>query len=121
MVWKKRITGKQEERKATNIELKTRLGPRRFTLIELSDTMNNFSYKLGEGGFGHVYKGVLSDSNTEVAVKKISKESKRGRKEYIAEVRIISGLRHVNLVKLIGWCHEQDELLLVRVHAKWKP
>ncbi|KAK6923239.1 Legume lectin domain [Dillenia turbinata] len=90
-------------------------GPKRFTYHELSQATNNFAEegKLGEGGFGGVYRGLLSDSNTEVAVKRVSRGSKQGKKEYISEVMIISRLRHRNLVQLIGWCHEQDELLLV--------
>ncbi|KAM4108859.1 hypothetical protein ACB094_03G077200 [Castanea mollissima] len=90
-------------------------GPRRFTYQELIRATNNFTEggKLGEGGFGGVYKGLLSESNIVVAVKKVSKGSKQGKKEYISEVTIISRLRHKNLVQLIGWCHEQRELLLV--------
>lgn len=90
-------------------------GPKRFTYRELSHATNSFAEegKLGEGGFGGVYKGFLGNPNLEVAVKRVSKGSKQGKKEYIAEVRIISRLRHRNLVQLIGWCHEQGELLLV--------
>ncbi|XP_027367568.1 L-type lectin-domain containing receptor kinase IX.1-like [Abrus precatorius] len=90
-------------------------GPKRFTYQELSNATNNFEEagKLGEGGFGGVYKGLLVNSNLEVAVKRVSKGSKQGKKEYISEVRVISRLRHRNLVQLIGWCHEQGELLLV--------
>ena len=90
-------------------------GPKRFTYHELSRATNSFAEvgKLGEGGFGGVYKGLLSDSNTEVAVKRVSRGSKQGKKEYISEVKIISRLRHSNLVQLLGWCHEKGELLLV--------
>ncbi|KAJ1406987.1 Serine/threonine-protein kinase, active site [Sesbania bispinosa] len=90
-------------------------GPKRFTYRELSNATNSFAEtgKLGEGGFGGVYKGFLGNPNHEIAVKRISKGSKQGKKEYISEVRIISRLRHRNLVQLIGWCHEQGELLLV--------
>ncbi|GMI86551.1 L-type lectin receptor kinase IX.1 [Hibiscus trionum] len=90
-------------------------GPKRFTYHELSRATNAFDEvgKLGEGGFGGVYKGFLSDSSTEVAVKRISRGSKQGKKEYISEVKIISRLRHRNLVQLLGWCHEKGELLLV--------
>ncbi|CAM8921951.1 unnamed protein product [Rhodiola kirilowii] len=90
-------------------------GPRRFTYADLSRATNNFSDdgKLGEGGFGGVYRGLLSDSDTEVAVKRVSKGSQQGKKEYISEVKIISRMRHRNLVQLIGWCHGQGELLLV--------
>ncbi|KAK8501395.1 hypothetical protein V6N12_021090 [Hibiscus sabdariffa] len=84
-------------------------GPKRFTYHQLSRATNAFDEvgKLGEGGFGGVYKGLLSDSNMEVAVKRISRGSKQGKKEYISEVKIISRLRHRNLVQLLGWCHEK--------------
>jgi hypothetical protein len=89
--------------------------PRRFRYSELAIATANFadSQKLGEGGFGSVYKGHLKDLKIEVAIKRVSKSSKQGRKEYISEVRVISRLRHRNLVQLIGWCHGGGELLLV--------
>ncbi|KAI8540903.1 hypothetical protein RHMOL_Rhmol08G0021500 [Rhododendron molle] len=90
-------------------------GPRRFTFCELSHATNNFfeGGKLGQGGFGGVYKGVLCPTQQEIAVKRISKGSKQGKKEYKSEVKIISRLRHRNLVQLFGWCHEQGEFLLI--------
>ena len=69
--------------------------------------------KLGQGGFGVVYRGLLRDSNTFVAIKRMAKGSKQGIKEYASEVKIISQLRYRNLVKLIGWCHKKRELLLI--------
>ena len=82
-------------------------GPKRFRYRELSVATDNFSddKKLGEGGFGSVYRGFLKESNLQVAIKRVSKGSKQGKKEYVSEVRIISRLRHRNLVQLIGWCH----------------
>ncbi|GLT98020.1 hypothetical protein SLE2022_155530 [Rubroshorea leprosula] len=90
------------------------MGAREFSYNELSKATKNFveEKKLGEGGFGSVYRGFLRSSNIDAAVKRISRRSKQGIKEYISEVKIISQLRHKNLVKLIGWCHEK-ELLLV--------
>lgn len=90
-------------------------GPRKFSYRELARATNNFKdeKKLGEGGFGGVYKGFLKDTNSDVAVKRVSRWSKQGVKEYAAEVKIISRLRHRNLVQLIGWCHERNDLLLV--------
>ncbi|XBI77068.1 hypothetical protein VPH35_070243 [Triticum aestivum] len=91
-------------------------GPRRFRYGELAAATNNFSEdgKLGEGGFGSVYRGSLGgDLGSNVAVKRISKSSRQGRKEYVSEVTIISRLRHWNLVELVGWCHSSGELLLV--------
>jgi hypothetical protein len=88
--------------------------PKQFQYRELSSATNNFSdqRKLGEGGFGSVYRGFLREWNLEVAIKRVSKGSKQGKKEYISEVTIISRLRHRNLVQLIGWCHDGGELLL---------
>ena len=79
-------------------------GPKRFRYGELATATDNFSdkQKLGEGGFGSVYRGFLKDMDLHVAVKRVSKGSKQGRKEYASEVRIISRLRHRNLVQLIG-------------------
>ncbi|XP_078165624.1 L-type lectin-domain containing receptor kinase IX.1-like isoform X2 [Carex rostrata] len=90
-------------------------GPKRFPYSELVDATNGFgeNEKLGEGGFGSVYRGILKDENIQVAVKRVSKDSKQGKKEYISEVKIISQLRHRNLVQLIGWCHDHGEFLLV--------
>ncbi|KAM7470578.1 hypothetical protein LguiA_008761 [Lonicera macranthoides] len=90
-------------------------GPKRFLYKELVRATNHFAEddKLGEGGFGGVYKGFLRDMNTYVAVKRVSSTSRQGIKEYASEVKIISRLRHRNLVQLIGWCHEKGELILV--------
>ncbi|KAE8803936.1 L-type lectin-domain containing receptor kinase IX.1 [Hordeum vulgare] len=90
-------------------------GPRRFSYNELAVATDNFSddRALGRGGFGSVYRGFMSDMNHEVAVKRVSETSRQGWKEFVSEVRIISRLRHRNLVQLIGWCHGGDELLLV--------
>ncbi|XP_039060214.1 L-type lectin-domain containing receptor kinase IX.1-like isoform X2 [Hibiscus syriacus] len=98
-----------------NDEFNNMIGPRKFSLNELARATSNFSTdnKLGEGGFGSVYKGLLRDLDTYVAVKRVSKASKQGIREYASEVKIISRLRHKNMVKLIGWCHDRGELLLI--------
>ncbi|KAK1417750.1 hypothetical protein QVD17_26884 [Tagetes erecta] len=98
-----------------NDDLERGTGPKRFPLTDLALATNNFSddQKLGEGGFGCVYKGYLSREGTMVAVKKVSQGSKQGKKEYMTEVKIISSLRHRNLVQLIGWCHDETQFLLV--------
>ncbi|KAL5705474.1 non-specific serine/threonine protein kinase [Ranunculus cassubicifolius] len=117
--WKKKNGKKDEEsvvlEMTTDDDYESGTGPKKFTYSELARATNNFSDdgKLGEGGFGGVYKGILNDLKVEIAVKKISPKSKQGKKEFISEVKIISQLRHRNLVQLLGWCHEQGELLLV--------
>ncbi|CAL4905239.1 unnamed protein product [Urochloa decumbens] len=100
---------------AMDDELKNGAGPKRFRYDELAIATDDFSdeQKLGQGGFGSVYKGFLESENLQVAIKRVSRSSKQGRKEYVSEVKIISRLRHRNLVQLIGWCHDGGELLLV--------
>lgn len=90
-------------------------GPHRFSYKELYQATKGFKNKmlLGTGGFGRVYKGVLSGSKLEVAVKRVSHDSKQGMKEFIAEVVSIGHLRHRNLVQLLGYCRRKGELLLV--------
>ncbi|CAN6372287.1 unnamed protein product [Urochloa humidicola] len=70
------------------------------------------SNKLGEGGFGVVYKGVLPDGD-EIAVKRLSKSSTQGVEELKNELKLMAKLRHKNLVRLVGVCLEQQERLLV--------
>ncbi|GJT34991.1 L-type lectin-domain containing receptor kinase IX.1-like protein [Tanacetum coccineum] len=77
-------------------------GPKRFTYHELARETGDFAEneKLREGGYGGVYRGFLKDSKMFIAVKKVSKSSKYGIKEYASEVKIVSRLRHKNLVQL---------------------
>jgi|UniRef100_A0A2N9EF52 hypothetical protein len=89
-------------------------GPKRFAYKDLVVATNNFSEegKLGQGGFGGVYKGFLAELKVEIAVKKVSSNSSQGKKEYISEVMTISRLRHRNLVQLVGWSHKRESFLL---------
>ncbi|KAL2336789.1 hypothetical protein Fmac_011235 [Flemingia macrophylla] len=75
---------------------------------------NNFdlSNKLGQGGFGPVYKGKLQDGQ-EIAVKRLSRASGQGLEEFMNEVVVISKLQHRNLVRLLGCCIEGDEKMLI--------
>ncbi|PRQ30907.1 putative protein kinase RLK-Pelle-DLSV family [Rosa chinensis] len=86
----------------------------KFTLRQIKTATNNFDIanKIGEGGFGPVYRGLLSD-NTAIAVKKLSAKSKQGNREFVNEIGMISALQHPHLVKLYGCCIEGNNLLLV--------
>ncbi|XP_020200718.1 L-type lectin-domain containing receptor kinase IX.1 [Aegilops tauschii subsp. strangulata] len=98
------------------MEMEFGTGPRRFPYRQLTNATRNFAAeeKLGQGGFGAVYRGHLRELGLAVAIKRFSKESSmQGRKEYTSEINVISRLRHRNLVQLVGWCHNHDELLLV--------
>ncbi|KAH7665126.1 Non-specific serine/threonine protein kinase protein [Dioscorea alata] len=90
-------------------------GPHRFSYKELFQATEGFKDKhfLGFGGFGSVYKGVLPSSKAEVAVKKISHQSRQGMKEFVAEIVSLGRLRHRNLVRLLGYCRREGELFLV--------
>ncbi|XP_037464257.1 L-type lectin-domain containing receptor kinase SIT2-like [Triticum dicoccoides] len=90
-------------------------GPNRFSYKDLFHATGGFSDKnlLGRGGFGSVYKGVLRKPDMEVAVKRMSHDSRQGVKEFIAEVVSIGRLRHRNLAQLFGYCRRKGELLLV--------
>ncbi|MFS7960590.1 putative protein kinase RLK-Pelle-DLSV family [Helianthus anomalus] len=85
-----------------------------FSLAEISKATNDFSInnKLGQGGFGPVYKGVLKEGK-EIAVKRLSKSSRQGLYEFENEVICIAKLQHRNLVKLLGYCIQDDEKMLI--------
>jgi len=90
-------------------------GPPCFTYKDLVNATGGFNDKmlLGKGGFGRVYKGFLPASKKNVAIKRISPESKQGTKEFISEVNILGHVRHRNVVRLLGYCRHKHELLLV--------
>ncbi|XP_076902446.1 G-type lectin S-receptor-like serine/threonine-protein kinase At5g35370 [Bidens hawaiensis] len=83
-----------------------------FDYEDLVEATVNFSTRIGSGGFGTVYKGVLRDK-TVVAVKKITALGAQGKKEFGTEIAIIGNIHHVNLVKLKGFCAHGRERFLV--------
>ncbi|KAF8046138.1 hypothetical protein N665_4000s0001, partial [Sinapis alba] len=86
----------------------------RFDFVMLRTATHDFSpeMKLGEGGFGSVYKGVLPNGQ-EIAVKRLTRGSGQGDMEFRNEVLLLTRLQHRNLVKLLGFCNEGDEEILV--------
>lgn len=85
-----------------------------YTYRELSIATEGFSAanKIGEGGFGYVFKGRLKDG-TMVAIKVLSVESRQGIREFLTEIIVVSGVEHENLVKLHGCCVEGSHRILV--------
>ncbi|KAI9128332.1 hypothetical protein K1719_001325 [Acacia pycnantha] len=110
----------KKPRKTFEIELEdnqddiTPIESMQFDFYTIRLATDNFSVenKLGQGGFGPVYKGRLS-SGREIAVKRLSKESGQGDSEFKNEVLLVAKLQHRNLVKLLGFCIEKKERLLV--------
>ncbi|KAK4757695.1 hypothetical protein SAY87_018996 [Trapa incisa] len=89
---------------------------REFTFSELKSATKNFSRNalVGEGGFGCVYKGIIkstedSSKKLDVAVKQLGQRGFQGHKEWVAEVNILGVVKHPNLVKLFGYCADDDE------------
>ncbi|QCE10156.1 probable LRR receptor-like serine/threonine-protein kinase At1g53430 isoform X1 [Vigna unguiculata] len=109
-LWKMGFLCGKEETDQELLGLKTGY----FSLRQIKAATDNFdpANKIGEGGFGPVYKGVLSDGAV-IAVKQLSSKSKQGNREFINEIGMISALQHPNLVKLYGCCIEGNQLLLV--------
>ncbi|GKV15813.1 hypothetical protein SLEP1_g26562 [Rubroshorea leprosula] len=86
-----------------------------FDFETIASATNNFSSnnKLGQGGFGPVYKGTLLEKEQDIAVKRLSRSSGQGHQEFKNEVILIAKLQHRNLVKLLGCCIEGDEKMLI--------
>ncbi|GJS05682.1 probable LRR receptor-like serine/threonine-protein kinase [Tanacetum coccineum] len=95
--------------------------PNTFSYAELRTATDDFSAanKLGEGGFGPVYKGRLDDGRV-IAVKQLSIASHQGKSQFMAEIAAISAVQHRNLVKLYGCCIDGEKRLLVYEHLENK-
>ncbi|KAI5340438.1 hypothetical protein L3X38_019712 [Prunus dulcis] len=121
-LWKKRLGKRRTQRRkygVTKINYGAGSGKNDtelplFGLKSILNTTNNFSEanKLGEGGFGPVYKGILLE-NQEVAIKRLSKKSGQGHEEFMNELNLIAKLQHTNVVRLLGCCIEEEELILI--------
>ncbi|XP_059435608.1 probable leucine-rich repeat receptor-like serine/threonine-protein kinase At3g14840 [Corylus avellana] len=109
-MWIKKRGKISREKELRGLDLQTGF----FTYRQIKAATNNFdaANKIGEGGFGSVYKGVLLD-DTIIAVKKLSSKSKQGNREFVNEIGMISALQHPNVVRLYGCCVEGNQLFLV--------
>ncbi|KAI3689477.1 hypothetical protein L2E82_47435 [Cichorium intybus] len=112
IAWQRGYIGEQDSREKDlrGLDLKTGV----FTYRQINAATDKFadSNKLGEGGFGAVYKGTLLDG-TPIAVKKLSSKSRQGNREFVNEIGMIAGIQHPNVVRLHGCCVERNHLLLV--------
>ncbi|KAK4369046.1 hypothetical protein RND71_012838 [Anisodus tanguticus] len=105
--WKKRKANEDEENYLDHVPGM----PTRFSYDNLKAATDNFTKKLGQGGFGSVFEGCLEDG-TKIAVKCLDGIG-QVKKSFLAEVETIGSIHHVNLVQLIGFCAEKSHRLLV--------
>ncbi|XP_019176014.1 PREDICTED: putative receptor-like protein kinase At4g00960 [Ipomoea nil] len=83
-----------------------------FATIQLITNVFSPDNKIGEGGYGSVYKGMLP-SGQEIAIKRLSRSSGQGEKEFKNEVEVVAKLQHKNLVRLLGYCSKREEKILI--------
>ncbi|CAH8321075.1 unnamed protein product [Eruca vesicaria subsp. sativa] len=112
MYWRHRA--KQKDSWKNGLEQEEISGLTFFEMNTIRAATNNFnvSNKLGQGGYGPVYKGITSDRK-EIAVKRLSSSSGQGTEEFMNEIKLISKLQHRNLVRLLGCCIDGEEKLLI--------
>jgi hypothetical protein len=95
------------------VELSDEFAPRPFTYSELQQVTGGFRGEVGRGSFGAVYKGVISNGQKVVAVKRLEKVLAEGEREFQTEMKVIGRTHHRNLVRLLGYCHDGIHRLLV--------
>ncbi|XP_022844623.1 putative receptor-like protein kinase At5g39000 [Olea europaea var. sylvestris] len=88
---------------------------RPFSLTEIQSATENFNDALviGRGGFGKVYRGFISKAQKIVAIKRLKSNSRQGAREFWTEVETLSQLQHTNIISLIGYCNECQEMILL--------
>ncbi|XP_044962640.1 rust resistance kinase Lr10-like [Hordeum vulgare subsp. vulgare] len=108
--WQARITIDAVER---FLRMQQVLGPRRYAYTDITAITGHFRDKLGQGGYGSVYKGVLLPGNVHVAIKMLVSSSNCNGEDFISQVSTIGRIHHVNVVRLVGFCPEELRQALV--------
>uniref|UniRef100_A0A0D9UW37 Protein kinase domain-containing protein n=1 Tax=Leersia perrieri TaxID=77586 RepID=A0A0D9UW37_9ORYZ len=108
--WKTRITINAVEK---FLQMQQMIGPMRYAYTDIIAITTHFRDKLGQGGYGSVYKGALLSGNVHVAVKMLSGNSNCNGDEFISEVSTIGQIHHINVVRLVGFCSEEMRRALV--------
>jgi len=120
IVFRRRRRGRNHDMEENSSKTKTERSTlpshrcRYFSIAEIRAATNNFDnvFIVGVGGFGNVYKGYI-DGDTPVAIKRLKSGSQQGANEFMNEIKMLSELRHDNLVSLVGYCNDGAEMILV--------
>ncbi|XBI23476.1 hypothetical protein VPH35_048712 [Triticum aestivum] len=108
--WKTRITIDAVEK---FLQMQQMIGPTRYAYTDIVALTSHFRDKLGQGGYGSVFKGVLLPGNVNIAVKMLEGSSNYNGEDFISEVSTIGRIHHVNVVRLAGFCSEEMRRALV--------
>ncbi|XP_037415144.1 rust resistance kinase Lr10-like [Triticum dicoccoides] len=108
--WKTRITIDAVEK---FLRMQQMIGPTRYAYTDIVAVTSHFRDKLGQGGYGSVYKGVLLPGDVPVAIKMLDGKSSCDGEDFISEVSTIGRIHHVNVVRLVGFCSEEMRRALV--------
>uniref|UniRef100_A0ACD5ZL38 Uncharacterized protein n=1 Tax=Avena sativa TaxID=4498 RepID=A0ACD5ZL38_AVESA len=108
--WKTRITIDAVEK---FLRMQEMLGPMRYAYTDITAITSHFRDKLGQGGYGSVYKGVLLPGDVYVAVKMLEGKANCDGEDFISEVSTIGRIHHINVVRLVGFCSEETRRALV--------
>jgi len=108
--WKTRITIDAVEK---FLRMQQMIGLTRYAYTDITAITRHFRDKLGQGGYGSVYKGVLLPGDVHVAVKMLEGNSNCNGEDFISEVSTIGRIHHVNVVRLMGFCSEEMRRALV--------
>ncbi|CAD6231175.1 unnamed protein product [Miscanthus lutarioriparius] len=107
--WKTMITIDAVEK---FLHMQEMLGPKRYAYTDITAITSHLRDKLGQGGYGSVYKGVLLPGNVHVAVKMLGNSNCNG-EDFISEVSTIGRIHHINVVRLVGFCAEEMRRALI--------
>ncbi|KAM3278073.1 hypothetical protein ACQJBY_045756 [Aegilops geniculata] len=108
--WKTRITLNAVDK---FLQMQQMIGPARYAYTDIVAVTGHFRDKLGQGGYGSVYKGILLPGDVHVAIKMLDGKSCCDGEDFISEVSTIGRIHHVNVVRLVGFCSEETRRALV--------
>ncbi|KAF5480640.1 hypothetical protein F2P56_001376 [Juglans regia] len=111
--YKYRVRANKNKSNNEQVGLGEDVAPKSYTYVELEKVTDGFKEELGRGAFGIVYRGAIWNGEKMVAVKRLDKLLTEREREFQTEVKVIGRTHHKNLVRLLGYCHDGPNRLLV--------